>query len=114
VLQIFITFKIPLPWLGLNLRPLGPVASTLTTTPLRQHYQNKNGKMQHVSSFIPTVFCFFQVGVVHRDIKPENIVIDCVGHIALADYGICEIFSPEEKVNLISTLSVNEFTYVYV
>jgi serine/threonine protein kinase len=56
------------------------------------------------------LFCFSKVGVVHRDIKPENILIDCAGHVAVADYGMCEIFSPEEKVNLISMLSVNEFT----
>jgi hypothetical protein len=34
VLQIFIALrKYPLPWLRLSLQPLGPVASTLTTTP---------------------------------------------------------------------------------
>jgi hypothetical protein len=35
VLQIFIIHKNPSPWLGLNPQPLGPVASTLTTTPPR-------------------------------------------------------------------------------
>jgi hypothetical protein len=38
VLRIFIALKHPLPRLGLNLRPLRPVASTLTTTqPRRLH-----------------------------------------------------------------------------
>jgi hypothetical protein len=32
VLRIFITLKNTLLWPGLNLQPLGPVASTLTTT----------------------------------------------------------------------------------
>jgi hypothetical protein len=32
VLWIFIAFKIPMPWPGLNLQPLGPMTSTLTTT----------------------------------------------------------------------------------
>jgi hypothetical protein len=36
VLRMFITLKIPLPWPGSNPQPLGPVASTLTTTPPRQ------------------------------------------------------------------------------
>jgi hypothetical protein len=36
VLQIFIVLKNPSPWPGLKLRPLGPVASTLTTKPPRQ------------------------------------------------------------------------------
>jgi hypothetical protein len=35
VLRIFIALKNPSPLLGLNPRPLGPVASTLTTTPPR-------------------------------------------------------------------------------
>jgi hypothetical protein len=38
VLQIFITLKNPSPWLGLNPQPLGPVASTLTTTPPWQYH----------------------------------------------------------------------------
>jgi hypothetical protein len=36
MLQIFIALKSPSPWLGSNLRPMGPVASTLTTTPPRR------------------------------------------------------------------------------
>jgi hypothetical protein len=36
VLRIFIALKNPSPWLGLNPQPLGPVASTLTTTPPRR------------------------------------------------------------------------------
>jgi hypothetical protein len=35
VLRIFIALKIPLYWPGSNPQPLGPVASTLTTTPPR-------------------------------------------------------------------------------
>jgi hypothetical protein len=36
VLRIFIALKNISPWLGSNPQPLDPVASTLTTTPLRQ------------------------------------------------------------------------------
>jgi hypothetical protein len=36
VLQIFIALKNPSPRPGLNPRPLGPVVSTLTTTPPRR------------------------------------------------------------------------------
>jgi hypothetical protein len=41
VLRIFIALKNPSPLLGLNPRPLGPVASTLTTTPPRRHLADK-------------------------------------------------------------------------
>jgi hypothetical protein len=37
VLRIFIALKNPLPWPGSNQQPLGPVASTLTSTPPRRH-----------------------------------------------------------------------------
>jgi hypothetical protein len=40
MLQIFIALKNPLPWPGLNLKTLGPMASTLTITPLRQYIIN--------------------------------------------------------------------------
>jgi hypothetical protein len=36
VLRIFISLKNPSPWPGSNLQPLGPVESTLTTTPPRR------------------------------------------------------------------------------
>jgi serine/threonine protein kinase len=54
------------------------------------------------------------MGIMHRDIKPENIFLDSDGHIALGDYGLCKIFPVNKKVNLLSTLSVNEFTYRYM
>jgi hypothetical protein len=36
VLWTFIALKIPLPWPGLNLQPMGLVACTLTTAPPRR------------------------------------------------------------------------------
>jgi hypothetical protein len=51
VLRIFfIALKNPSPWPGLNPRPLGPVASTLTTTPPRRPDSstgNKSDKSPH-------------------------------------------------------------------
>jgi hypothetical protein len=38
VLRIFIALKNPSPWPGSYQQPLGPVVSTLTTTPPRRHY----------------------------------------------------------------------------
>jgi hypothetical protein len=39
VLRIFIALKNPSPWPGSNPQTLGPVTSTLTTTPPWRHYQ---------------------------------------------------------------------------
>jgi hypothetical protein len=44
VLQIVIALQNPSPRPGLNLQPLGSVASTLTTTPLRWHSSRVNRK----------------------------------------------------------------------
>jgi hypothetical protein len=41
MLRIFITFKNPSPWTGLNQRTLGPIASTLTITPPRLRRNHK-------------------------------------------------------------------------
>jgi hypothetical protein len=48
VLQIFIALKNPSPWLGLNPRPFGPVASSLTNTTPR--WQKVNRLLQIGSS----------------------------------------------------------------
>jgi hypothetical protein len=42
VLRIFIALKNPSPWPGSNPRPLGPVASTLTTTPPKRPTVSNN------------------------------------------------------------------------
>jgi hypothetical protein len=47
-LRIFISFKNPSPWPGSNPRPLGLVASTLTTTPAR--------RLQSAYCLIPLIF----------------------------------------------------------
>jgi hypothetical protein len=40
VLRIFLTLKNPSPWPSANPQTLGPVASTLTTTPLRRLFKD--------------------------------------------------------------------------
>lgn len=36
------------------------------------------------------------IGITHRDIKPENILIDEFGHIKLCDFGMSNIFEPNQ------------------
>jgi hypothetical protein len=54
VLRIFIALKNPSPWSGSNPLPLGPVASTLTTTPpkwLICYYDNESPKYRSTANF---------------------------------------------------------------
>jgi serine/threonine protein kinase len=49
----------------------------------------------YMSEIVLAIEKLHKMGVVHWDIKSENILIDCAGHVPVADYGICNIFSPE-------------------
>jgi hypothetical protein len=63
VLRIFIALKSPSPRSGLNSRPLGPAASTLTTTQSRRHswsYECTNLILVHWGTYITlTLFDYF-------------------------------------------------------
>ncbi|XP_055861655.1 citron Rho-interacting kinase-like isoform X2 [Biomphalaria glabrata] len=39
------------------------------------------------------------IGYLHRDIKPENILLDCTGHIKLADFGSAAKLDENKKVS---------------
>ncbi|XP_059174272.1 citron rho-interacting kinase-like isoform X2 [Physella acuta] len=39
-----------------------------------------------------------EMGYLHRDIKPENILLDCTGHVKLADFGSAAKLNSEKKV----------------
>lgn len=33
--------------------------------------------------------------ILYRDLKPENIIIDCEGHLRLADYGLSKVMTDD-------------------
>jgi hypothetical protein len=67
VLRIFIALKSPSPRSGLNPRSLGPVASTLTTTPPRRRPKCKCEVQSFVVTGQPAVCCRKYEVVVSRD-----------------------------------------------
>ena len=45
----------------------------------------------------------FDPPVIYRDMKPGNVIVKPDGHVALIDFGIARIFSPQGKATLIGT-----------
>lgn len=45
----------------------------------------------------------FSPPVIYRDMKPGNVIVKPDGHVALIDFGIARIFSPQGKATLIGT-----------
>jgi serine/threonine protein kinase len=41
---------------------------------------------------------FHSKGVTHRDLKPENILLSKDGTIKIADFGLGNMFKPDEKL----------------
>ncbi|XP_012589214.1 PREDICTED: myotonin-protein kinase isoform X3 [Condylura cristata] len=43
----------------------------------------------YLAEIVLAIDSVHRLGYVHRDIKPDNILLDCCGHIRLADFGSC-------------------------
>ena len=44
----------------------------------------------YLAECILAVESVHRLNYIHRDIKPDNILIDCYGHVKLADFGLCK------------------------
>ncbi|THD23789.1 Myotonin-protein kinase [Fasciola hepatica] len=43
----------------------------------------------YIAEIVLAIDSLHQLGYVHRDIKPDNVLLECSGHIVLADFGSC-------------------------
>ncbi|XP_023345348.1 ribosomal protein S6 kinase 2 beta [Eurytemora carolleeae] len=44
------------------------------------------------------------LGIIYRDLKPENILLDCEGHIAVTDFGLCKEGFEEKAYSFCGTV----------
>jgi tRNA A-37 threonylcarbamoyl transferase component Bud32 len=65
---------------------------------LRQLLRDGRMKPEEALAIVPKICDALQYaheqGVVHRDIKPENVLLDKLGRVKIADFGIAKIINP--------------------
>lgn len=61
------------------------------------HHLQRDGKFDerrsrfYAAELLCALECLHKHDVIYRDLKPENILLDCNGHIALCDFGLCKL-----------------------
>ena len=63
---------------------------------LFHHLQSDVRFTEHRARFyIAELLCALEYlhkyNIIYRDLKPENILLDCNGHVALCDFGLCKL-----------------------
>lgn len=66
------------------------------------HHLQREGKFDinrarfYTAELLCALECLHGFNVIYRDLKPENILLDCTGHIALCDFGLCKLNMKED------------------
>lgn len=64
---------------------------------LYQYLRTHNGRLGELqvravaAEVIVALEHLHSLGFVYRDLKPENVLLDCHGHVRLADFGLCKL-----------------------
>ncbi|KAI9294040.1 Pkinase-domain-containing protein [Neoconidiobolus thromboides FSU 785] len=63
---------------------------------------DENRARFYIAELLAALECLHGYNIIYRDLKPENILLDCTGHIALCDFGLC-------KLNMVDNTTTNTF-----
>ncbi|CAF1315214.1 unnamed protein product, partial [Didymodactylos carnosus] len=58
-------------------------------TLLTRHDINENSARFYCAEVVLALDAIHSLGYIHRDVKPDNMLLDCRGHLKLADFGTC-------------------------